>query len=659
MDELLALLQRLPKAPRSCQVGIVSLPSEVRADDGELIQPHFPVWVDVESGTRYADPESVVDCKTDGYSAVLDTFEGFLASATRARFCPRRIEVRDPDLAEYLRRRLEGAGLEVALTDRLDSFDAAAKELLDYFVQNAKDLPSLLEARGATIERIRAFAEAAAAFHRAAPWRWLSDVDLIEVESPKPPRGMTCFVVLGAGGDMYGLGIYASRRDFLKFIRAGMNDNLRQLSRFRLAQVSFERLEDSYPPDAALWTEHQLPVAGEGAYPSVVKFDPAQGPSRPSVKELAFLEAVMRAMADTTEAEIDSGRWSKEAATSEGPQTLTLRIPDLLDPPSARDWIARGFAPDRRSTERIHADIQRYVDQLPPGDLQDPNVVARLYAGRSLDDPVTQPRTSEERAQDLCFQAFESHGRRRIQLARQALELDPDCADAYVVLAENSSSLQDRLEYYRRGVEAGERALGPKSFEEDAGLFWKIARTRPYMRARQGLAESLADAGRPDEAIEHFRELLRLNPEDNQGIRFQYLASLLAAGRNAEAARALKEFEDDSAHAAYTRVLLAYRLSGPSASAARELHEALSVNPYAAEFLDGPSRPPAPSRYAPGDEDEGRLVAGDLWDAFQGTPGVLDWMNDECRRLARSELVQRQQERRKLRAEKKKKRKRR
>jgi hypothetical protein len=30
-------------------------------------------------------------------------------------------------------------------------------------------------------------------------------------------------------------------------------------------------------------------------------------------------------------------------------------------------------------------------------------------------------------------------------------------------------------------VAAGERSLGPKAFEEDAGHFWGILETRPYM----------------------------------------------------------------------------------------------------------------------------------------------------------------------------------
>ena len=52
----------------------------------------------------------------------------------------------------------------------------------------------------------------------------------------------------------------------------------------------------------------------------------------------------------------------------------------------------------------------------------------------------------------------------RSRLARRALEISPDCADAYVLLAENAGSRKEALELYQKGVEAGTRALGPELF---------------------------------------------------------------------------------------------------------------------------------------------------------------------------------------------------
>jgi hypothetical protein len=107
------------------------------------------------------------------------------------------------------------------------------------------------------------------------------------------------------------------------------------------------------------------------------------------------------------------------------------------------------------------------------------------------------PGTPRGQAEGFLTQAFEAGDlQRRVTLARQALALWPNCADAYVLLAENARGRKEALALYRQGVEAGERALGPDAFRLDAGRFWGVMETRPYMRARLGLAHALWAAGR-------------------------------------------------------------------------------------------------------------------------------------------------------------------
>ncbi len=72
-----------------------------------------------------------------------------------------------------------------------------------------------------SVERVRAFAQAAKEFYLASPWHYLSDSDLVVIESPKPPKGMSCFVVLGAGRSAFGLGIYPNRKAYEKLMQAG------------------------------------------------------------------------------------------------------------------------------------------------------------------------------------------------------------------------------------------------------------------------------------------------------------------------------------------------------------------------------------------------------------------------------------------------------
>ncbi len=652
MDEFIEQLRNLPKHPTILQGGIFPWPHLVRGEGGQPFRPLVPLWTEAESGHVYTDTLLAPD--EDPFRATLEGFYGFIEKVLDSQACPTCLKVRDPELAQYLRDNLADTGIDVQLTDHLPELDAAVASMVKMVEAQGSDLPGLLDSRGVTIGRIRSFADAAAAFYRAAPWRWLSDTDLIQVETPKPPRGMAFLVVLGAGRNTFGLALYPSRVAYDRFLRASRQQTLGPDIAGGLSQVIFDTVEDLPLADAALWNEHQLPVAGDRAYPLVMRYVARGDVKRPSKRDLAFLAGLLRALGGSSEAEIDSGRWSKEVITDDGPGTFTLTLPDLLDPPSPQEWIKRGFAPDRRAHERVFADMHRYLQTHPPTGEEGLESINRQFAGRSLDDPLTQPRSPSERAQDLCFQAFDTYGRRRVLLARQALELDPDCGDAHVILAEQSGTLEDEIDHYRRGMQAAERSLGSECFTDDVGHFWGISETRPYMRARFGLAESLAAAGQLDAAIEHYQELLRLNPSDNQGVRYVLLPKLLAAGRDVLAARLLKEFDDDSANWAYARALLAFRLSGKSAATDRELREAVRTNLHVPELLCSEAPIPQPPHYAPGSFEEACVAADELRPAFRATPGAVDWIVDVQTRRAKKLDESRREQRRKERTKNKK-----
>ncbi len=238
--------------------------------------------------------------------------------------------------------------------------------------------------------------------------------------------------------------------------------------------------------------------------------------------------------------------------------------------------------------------------------------------------------TPQARAQALLDQAFRAPDeRRRVQFARQALEVWPDCADAYVLLAENASSHKEALDLYRQGVAAGERALGPRMFEEGAGHFWGILETRPYMRAREGLAMSLWTGGQREEATGHLQEMLRLNPNDNQGLRYTLAGFLLNLDRDADLARLLEQYADDGMAAwAYTRALLAFRQHGDTPEARRLLQEAVKKNKHVPAYLMGEKHPPSepPGYWSPGQESEALEYIRSFLAPWKSTPGAVAWL---------------------------------
>jgi tetratricopeptide (TPR) repeat protein len=237
-----------------------------------------------------------------------------------------------------------------------------------------------------------------------------------------------------------------------------------------------------------------------------------------------------------------------------------------------------------------------------------------------------------EKAQDIMYDAWEqTTSRARIALARKALGISPLCADAYVLLAaEAARSVEEARDYYAKGVEAGQLALGPRRFKEYAGHFWGFLETRPYMRARAGLASALLKLGDVDGAIDHFHDMLRLNPNDNQGIRYTLLGCLLERGDDGALKELMTAYDDDAGvFWLYTRALLAFREGGEADERAAALaQKAIAGNEHVPAILAGEKRPvPLDSGYITmGGPDEATYYVTECGPAWNRTPNAIAWL---------------------------------
>ena len=235
-----------------------------------------------------------------------------------------------------------------------------------------------------------------------------------------------------------------------------------------------------------------------------------------------------------------------------------------------------------------------------------------------------------DRAQEKAFEAMEASSRRgRIALAREALAISPLCSDGYLILAQEAASLDEALPLLRQAVDAGAQVLGEKTFEEDAGDFWGLIETRPYMRARHELALALWEKGQKAEAVGHYGELLRLNPDDNQGNRYLLLDALLELRRDGDAARLLKEYEEDGSAAwAWSAALLSFRREKDCATSRKALAEAHAGNPHVLPYLLGRKALPKspPDYYSPGEESEAATYMYGAHAAWNGTKDARAWV---------------------------------
>ncbi|HPD31592.1 MAG TPA: hypothetical protein PLL20_16490 [Phycisphaerae bacterium] len=627
IEQLRLVPQRLDEV---WQGGLIRMHSWVTGEGPKPYHPWAAIWVAVKAD-KVGQPILLRPEEVD-FSRAVDALVRFADDPCLGGYRPGRVQVRDKALAEYLQELLAEVGIEVECTDHLPVFDRVV-DALGGAMTGGPSPPDALSGQGVTLEKMRAFADAAKAFYEAAPWNHLTDEDLIRIESPKPPPGMQVAAVLGASGRTFGLGFFSKPEELWAMHRVDDPGEWFAARKRGAWCLTFDGITRLPLGDADLWEDHNLPVAGDSAYPCALCHDPSGEVIRPNASVLAFLEGLLRALAGSTEAQIDSGRWTLTVETAAGPAEFTLSLPDLLKPPSHKELMDRGFTPDRRALEQMYAQMDRFLANKHFENVDEVNAaISREFVGKPMDPSQFPPRNALEKAQDLCYQAFDSIGRRRLQLARQALETCPDCADAYVLLAERTGDVNKAAELYAQGLAAGERALGPERFENDAGHFWGHTDTRPYMRARLGLAGCLERLSRNEEALDHYRELLRLNPRDNQGVRYLYLPLLMKMGLDAEAARFMKNSQDEpTANWTYTRALLAYRLGGDCSSARMELRKAVKVNPYVAGYLLADEDPDGiPESYSLGSREEAVVCASELRSAFAATPGALQWLKTQA-----------------------------
>jgi hypothetical protein len=238
------------------------------------------------------------------------------------------------------------------------------------------------------------------------------------------------------------------------------------------------------------------------------------------------------------------------------------------------------------------------------------------------------PPINRAKAQDLLYSAFDENGKKRYQLARQALELNPYDPDAYNLLAEQATSKEEALILYKTGLEKGEVDLGKAFFKKNSGYFWGLIETRPYMRAKLNYAFSLLELELDEIAIKQFKELLTLNPNDNQGARYILFIALIRNNRVHDAKALLDKYPEEDARGFFNKLLVELLQNGYTAKATKLKKTAIKENPFVIDYLVKKKKLPKqlPETYSFGDKNEAIVYVsehGHLWSMI----GIKEWLD--------------------------------
>jgi tetratricopeptide (TPR) repeat protein len=534
---------------------------------------------------------------------------------------PSTIGFNDKEIINSMLQLLQDAGIKVKFLPTPEILTELVNVIEEELRDGYPEIPGLLSVRKVTPGMVGDLFKAAAQFYQSDPWVMLSSEDILSIQVP--PQKEPYFVsLLGQEGTDYALVVYKNLDDVL-LVNTDYDDIDEVMPADGYHSLMYEAISGLPFDDIDALERYGWEVADDLAYPVPLVYKNEQDVSRPTRSEILWYQAALLAIPvfviDHLRTDNDKKLKPAEAEipvrTTAGSLVVKIKYPAGDIPEFGRQLS--------------------HMDRDESEDEKEPPVDQRALEGdivRMLDSEFyDEIETDLDKAQDLMYTAWdEPNPATRIILAHQALEISPDCADAYVLLAEDQAdSLQSAMEYYKMGIEAGERAFGEGFFEQHTGYFWGYVKTRPYMRALYGYAGSLREMGKNEEAVEAFERMLHLNPNDNQGIRYELVDCYLSLDDEVKLDEILDRYEGDSSSVwLYTRTLITFRREGESLEAQKLLKNAIEYNPFVPKYLTGKKRVPyrLPEYIGFGDENEAVAYAAEHLNHWRRTLGAINWM---------------------------------
>lgn len=250
---------------------------------------------------------------------------------------------------------------------------------------------------------------------------------------------------------------------------------------------------------------------------------------------------------------------------------------------------------------------------------------------------MTRDVNSNQRAQDFVNAAWDAIDQGQNELAatkaRQAIGINSDEVDAYVALAMVVRTSGERQALLREAIRIGKRRLADELNGRDRSR-WRSLELRPYMRAIGNLATTLSADMRPGalaEAATLAKRLLRMNPDDNQGMRFLLLEWLPQLGKWDEAAKVARRYaRDRRTETSFWNALYLFRAGDQAADKA--LDQAIAINPHVVEYLSA-DRKPEPSGEVSAaymSRAEAQNYAAVAFEPWQVVPGAAGWLRSHA-----------------------------
>ena len=281
-----------------------------------------------------------------------------------------------------------------------------------------------------------------------------------------------------------------------------------------------------------------------------------------------------------------------------------------------------------KKQDKVFQDLQRLLESQNFKSKDEVEKFMGGLMGKPVPSFPKESLTIKEQAQDLIFEAIELPEEKGYELALKALRMDPDCIEAYDYLGALEPITETAILYYKNGIEIGKRIFAKTYLKDSISHFWIIHETRAFMRCMQAYADCLKDMGRYNDSVLVLEEMIRLNPNDNQGVRDQLLLYLIKISEFNKFRKYDKMYKEDlGVFISFNRALFTFKTEGLSTNSNGLLQKAIKSNKYVIpKLITKTFNADSPEVYGIGDENEALFYCYFAHKIWHETDGAIDWI---------------------------------
>lgn len=211
------------------------------------------------------------------------------------------------------------------------------------------------------------------------------------------------------------------------------------------------------------------------------------------------------------------------------------------------------------------------------------------FIAKLNDEGIEYENTPLDDAYEMLEKAENAKSKSQaIKYAKEAYKISPACFDAILFQASLEDDLDKIWELLDTGLKKEEERLKSEGFfdKENIGIFYGLFETRPYIRGLYHKVQFLTVEGKIKQARDVCREVLRLNNNDNTGIRYLLMAIYAFLEDENEMLKLYKKYKEEHLEMLFPLFVLYYK-KGDDKKALEYLERINKANPNFIKYFKG------------------------------------------------------------------------